>query len=137
MRMGLDCEKTLGSISPKSNSRKVTTMVLKIKSHVGLSTKSLSMSCVVKITKQMLTMLFATNIVASSLSLLLNRSRTRRDEASDLPSNSSISPRVSEKKATSEPEAIADIASNTNDMILKDMILPTSMQGCSAIIVSI
>ena len=85
------------------------------------------------ITKQMLTMLFATSIEASSRSGFDMSSTTRRAAESDLDSSSSISRCVSEKKATSEPEAIAESKRSIIEIRLSTTIVLSSILSCSSI----
>ena len=87
-------------------------------------------------TKQMLTMLLVTSIVASNLSGLDKSSSTRREATLLSLSSSSMSLCVSEKKATSEPDAIAEHMISTTAMMAYNTTLPKSILLFRAIAVT-
>lgn len=105
---------TFGIISPKSNSRKVITTVLKINPSIGASSKfnilfviTVSMSMIATFTK-----LFPIKIAASSFCGCLSNFRTSLSCFLSLCSNSSKVCGLNEKKATSDAEIKPEIVNN-------------------------
>ena len=78
------------------------------------------------ITKQMLTILLVTRIVANSLSGFDSRSNTLWALASFFCSNASISVRESEKNAASDPEAIAESMRSITEVMPRAVIVKIS-----------
>lgn len=110
---GFICAITLGAISPKSSSTKVTITVLTTKSSWP-NVNTVSIIFAVTITMQILTKLLITNIVASSRSILLSSSRVVEAVELFSPLSLLMSLWLSEKNAVSEPETVAEIISSTS-----------------------
>ena len=121
IRIGLYEEKILGMISPKSRSTKVTTTILIKNSHPVASPKSISesISPLAKTTMHTLTRLLAISMVASRYFSDESSVRIVLLDRSLLFLNRSMSCGVSEKKAVSDADTIADTNNNktTNDRI--------------------
>lgn len=120
-RKGFICAMTLGAISPKSRSTKVTTTVLTTKSNRP-SEKIVSMMLEVTITMQMLTKLLITNIVASNRSMLLSSSNVV--DAAELfsPLSFLISLWFNEKNAVSEPDTVAESSNSRSATTARSMM---------------
>ncbi len=130
---GLLCENTLGMISPKSSSRNVTTTVLNRNSYMPPKRNTASIRFEVSMTMQMFTRLLTMSMVASSLSTSSSRATTVRLAVSRFDSRESISVRVNEKKATSDPDTIAEIKSSSRHMAPCTTICAESMSGARPI----